>query len=52
MSLTNDEVAELDEILAAVLEIRASLNLRSREFIDDVTARYDEHGADIRLSPA
>lgn len=52
MSLDNDEVAELEEIIAAVSEVRASLNPRSREFIDDVQSRYDEHGADLHLSTA
>lgn len=50
MGLSNDEASRLEEILAALSEIRSQLRPREQEFVDDVTARYDEHGADLRLS--
>jgi hypothetical protein len=48
--MTNDEASRLEEILATVADIRSKLPPRAREFIEDIEARYDEHGADLRLS--
>ncbi len=52
MALDDEEVAEIEEIIAAVSEIRGSLNARSREFFDNVEARYSEQGADMYVSRA
>ena len=51
MPLTDDEVAEVEEILASVSEIRNKLAPRAREFIDDQCQRYEEFGADMHLTP-
>lgn len=50
MALSNDEVDQLERIIAAVAEIRARLRDWDRKFFDDVESRYQEHGADLRLS--
>lgn len=50
MSLTNDEVAKLEFILQASDDIRRDLSNWERTFLDDQQKRYDEHGANIRLS--
>ena len=49
MSLDNDEVARLDEIIAAVQECR--LHGWNKTFFNDICAQYDEKGAEIFLSP-
>lgn len=56
MSLTNDEVARLEEIIAAVSEVRQKLRdppngWSDRRFFDDIERRYDEEGADLYISP-
>lgn len=50
--LNDDEVAELDEILAAVGEMRDRLSAKSRQFLEDVEQRYADYENDLRLSPA
>lgn len=48
MALDFDEVARLDEIIAAVQETK--LFGWNKTFFDDICAQYDEKGADIWLS--
>ena len=48
MALDNDEVARLDEIIAAVQECK--LFGWNKTFFDDVCKQYDEKGADLYLS--
>lgn len=50
MSLSVDEVARLEEILAALGEVRAKLYPRARDFFDETEARYGEEGSEIYLS--
>ena len=51
MSLTNDEVEELEQILARAGDGMDQLNDWERGFINDQQKRFDQYGADIRLSP-
>lgn len=56
MALTQDEVARLEEIIAAVGAIRGRLRdgpadgWSDRRFFDDIERRYDEEGADLFIS--
>ena len=49
--MTEDEASTLEEMLAAIGEIRGSLKPGERSFCDDVSARYEEQGADLFLTP-
>lgn len=51
MGLTNDEASRLEEILATIGDAMNKLRPREKEFVEDIASRYDEHGADLRLSP-
>ena len=52
MSLNDEEVSRLSEILGVLGESRAHFNAKSRSFIDDMISRYDELGPEIHVSPA
>lgn len=52
MGLTNDEAEKIEEILALLGENLASLRTGELNFVKDQIVRFDEHGADMRLSPA
>lgn len=48
MSLTNDEIARLEEIINAVQECR--LFGWNKTFFDDICKQYDEKGAELFLT--
>ncbi len=50
MSLTDDEISRLEEILAAVDGIRGKLRDWDKNFYEDIEHRYDEKGGDLHLS--
>jgi hypothetical protein len=52
MGLTNDEAEKLQEMLELLGENLGSLRDREREFVNDQIKRWDEHGANMRLSTA
>lgn len=51
MALNDEQIDELTHIFSAVGEARAKLPSRSREFFDQMLAAFEEHGAEMRLSP-
>jgi len=52
MSLTEDELRRLQTILALAEDNEERLRPREREFIADQQKRLEEHGGNMRLSPA
>lgn len=51
MSLSPGELESLTDMLQAIEPERPALNAWERGFIDDQVKRFDQYGADIRLSP-
>lgn len=50
MALTELEVEELETILGILGENMTKLKGRSVDFVQDTQKRYDEYGADTRMS--
>ena len=48
--MTLDEAERLEEIIATLGEVRGKLYPKAREFLDDVTKRFEEKGADMYMS--
>lgn len=51
MSLTDNEQEYLQLVLDAYQEDRKKCSEWERGFMDDQVKRWEEHGADIRMSP-
>lgn len=50
MSLTDDEVARLDEIMAAMDDIRGKLTGWNKTFFEDIEQQYEAKGGELYLS--
>ena len=50
MALDEEENSRLAEILNTLGANRSQLNGKSRQFVDDMVARYDEHGPNTMVS--
>ena len=50
MGLSNDEAARLEELLASLHEVRGRIYPNGQRFIDDLSSRLEDEGADMYMS--